>query len=88
LKLPLKQDPSGEAECSIHRADLLDVLFVNGVSITCVTDEIARLRKGVTGRSFDLPPIVKKSVVQHVSRTFGIPIEDFYLSTPRQLNTH
>lgn len=81
MKLPSKGDPGGDAEGALLRANVLEVLFEYGVSISPgEKDGPTELEKGDTLEIQYLPPVMGGRMIRYLARKFEIPITAFYTS--------
>ncbi|MGH8469979.1 MAG: hypothetical protein ACREVY_13650 [Gammaproteobacteria bacterium] len=85
MKLPHPSDPHGDKEGALPRAQVLDVLYRHGVTVT-PRDEYAQLEKDDIIERHQLPEIVGGLLIRRLSRLFEIPIQEFYF--PRRSDVH
>ncbi|MCI0562115.1 MAG: hypothetical protein MN733_26815 [Nitrososphaera sp.] len=87
MKLPFKGDPGGDAEGALLRADVLEVLFEYGVSVSPgKEDDSASLEKGDIVEVQNLPQVVGGKMIRYLARKFEIPITAFYISRKSKLH--
>ena len=85
MKLPHPSDPHGDKEGALLRAQVFDVLFQHGVTVT-PRGEYAQLEKDDIIERHQLPEVVGGLLIRRLARRFGIPTEEFYF--PKRLSLH
>lgn len=80
MKLPSVGDPGGDAEGSLLREDVLEVLFQNGVAVIPQEDGSALVENGEVSEVQYLPEIVRGKMVGYLARKFDIAVTEFYVT--------
>ena len=78
MKLLNKGDPHGDFEGALPRSSVLDVLFRHKVNVSQKTDGSVEISTNDWVETHSLPDLVGGIVIKQISRSFGIPLVDFY----------
>lgn len=77
MRLPHRNDPGGNAEGACRRERVLEVLYVNQVTVRH-EEGMTYLEQDEIVFAMDLPDMVSGQAVKFIARRFGINITEFH----------